>query len=281
MAIPALPPDPLPACWRGAVALRAALRGNTAVNVNTLVLRAQARDLVQSWFRAVRPYLETIGLPAERISAIDLAMQRILKLSLAPNAKATYIGEVDKVREAWPELELDVEQQRGQLIRQAAESQIQITTVEQRILETLPKIGLPEAAQSYRQVLVDLAEAGRLSYRGTATELREVVREVLDHLAPDADVMAAPGFKLQGNLKAPTMTQKARFILKKRGMGETARQAPEDAVELLEEQIASLARSTYVKGAASTHSVTTLETARGFKGYADAVLAELLQVHRE
>jgi len=208
-------------------------------------------------------------------------MQRILKLSLAPNAKATYIGEVDKVREAWPELELDVEQQRGQLIRQAAESQILITTVEQRILETLPKIGLPEAAQSYRQVLVDLAEAGRLSYRGTATELREVVREVLDHLAPDADVMAAPGFKLQDDLKTPTMTQKARFILKKRGMGETARRAPEDAVELLEEQIASLARATYQKGSASTHATTSLETVRGFKGYADAVLAELLQVHRE
>jgi hypothetical protein len=228
----------------------------------------------------VRPYLEGIGIPADRIITVDTAMQRLLKLSLAPNAKASYLGELDIVRTAWPELVRDVEQHRGQLILKAAASQIQISEVERRILETLPKIGLPDAVQSYQQVLIDLAEGNRLSYRGTATELREVVREVLDHLAPDDDVMAAPGFKLVEGQKGPTMTQKARFILKARGMGETARKAPEDAVALLEDQIASLARSTYQKGAASTHSVTTLETARGFKGYADAVLAELLQVHK-
>jgi hypothetical protein len=212
--------------------------------------------------------------------AVDTAMQRLLRLSLAPNAKASYLAEIDTVRTAWPELVLDVEQHRGQLIRKAAETHITISEVEQRILETLSKIGLPDAGQSYQQVLIDLAEGNRLSYRGTATELREVVREVLDHLAPDDEVMATPGFKLLKDMKGPTMAQKARYILKARGMGDTARKASEEAVELFEEQIASLARSTYQKGSASTHSVTTLETARTFKGFADAVLAELLQVHR-
>jgi predicted pPIWI-associating nuclease len=257
------------------------VRRSTAVNVNAQALRNRTSTLVQSWFRGVRPYLEGIGIPPERMIVVDTAMQRLLRLSLAPNAKASYLGELDTVRTAWPELVLDVEQHRGQLILRAAASKIQISEVERRILETLPRIGLPDAIQSYQQVLIDLAEANRLSYRGTATELREVVREVLDHLAPDADVMAAPGFKLLEGQKGPTMVQKARFILKARGMGESARKAPEDAVALLEEQIASLARSTYVKGSAATHSVTTLEKARGFKGYADAVLAELLQVHRQ
>ncbi len=281
MATPALRPDPLPRFWQDVVSLRAALRRNTAVNVNAQALRDRARELVQTWFRSVRPYLQGVALPDERMIAVDGAMQRILKLALTPNAKSSYVNELDAIREAWPELMLDVEQHRGTLIRKAAENQIQITTVEHLILETLPKIGLPEAAHSYRQVLVDLGEARRLSYRGTATELREVVREVLDHLAPDADVMAATGFKLLENQKGPTMAQKARFILKSRKMGESERKAPEDAVAMLDDQIASLARSTYVKGSASTHSVTTLEMARGFKGYADAVLAELLQVHRE
>jgi len=138
---------------------------------------------------------------------------------------------------------------------------------------------LPEAALSYRQVLQDLAGPARYSYRGTATELREIVREVLDHLAPDDEVMKSPGFKLEKDRRAPTMKQKARFILRARGLGDTSRKAPEDAVELLEDQIASLARSVYDRGSASTHSATRIEAVSNFKGYADAVLAELLAVH--
>jgi len=282
VATPALPPDPLPGFWKSIEALRTALRRNAAVNVNAQGLRQKTRGLVETWFRSVRPYLHGLALPEERLSTVDSAMQRLLRLAAAPNSKASYIAEVDAVRKtARPELELDVEQHRGKLILQAASTQVQATATETLILTTLERIGLQETARSYRQVLIDLSEARRLSYRGTATELREVVREVLDHLAPDDQVTSTAGYKQQPGTDGPTMTQKARFILKARGLGESERKAPEQAVALLEEQIASLARSTYVKGAASTHSVTTLPTARTFKGFADAVLAELLQVHRE
>lgn len=281
MATPALTPDPLPVFWDDVEALRTALRRNAAVNVNAKVLRDQTRELVQSWFRVVRPYLLHLGLPEERIGSLDTSMQRLLKLSGAPHAKSSYIAEVDAIRiTARPELDLDVEQHRGKVVLQAA-THLQVTTTEARILDTLERIGLPEVARSYHQVLIDLSEARRLSYRGTATELREVVREVLDHLAPDDAVTSAPGFKLQADTTGPTMAQKARFILKARGLGESARRAPEEAVALFEEQIASLVRATYRKGAASTHVPTTLEQARNLKGFADAVLAELLQVHRE
>src|SRR5205085_2867453 len=116
------------------------------------------------------------------------------------------------------ELELDVEQHRGKLILQAASTQVQATATETLILTTLERIGLQETARSYRQVLIDLSEARRLSYRGTATELREVVREVLDHLAPDDQVTSTAGYKQQPGTDGPTMTQKARFILKARGL---------------------------------------------------------------
>jgi hypothetical protein len=33
--------------------------------------------------------------------------------------------------------------------------------------------------------LLDLADASRLSFRGAAAELREVLRELIDYLAPD------------------------------------------------------------------------------------------------
>ena len=101
----------------------------------------------------------------------------------------------------------------------------------------------------------------------------------MDHLAPDQAVQASPGFKLEKDRKGPTMKQKARYILKARGVGESSRAAPEQSVELLEEQIASLARSVYERGSASTHGATAKSQVLSFKGYADAVLAELLQLH--
>jgi hypothetical protein len=91
--------------------------------------------------------------------------------------------------------------------------------------------------------------------------------------------MQSEGFTLEKDRKGPTMKQKARFILKARGLGDTGRKAPEQAVDLMEEQIASIARSVYERGSVSTHGAATLPELQRFKGYADAVLAELLQIH--
>ena len=58
------------------------------------------------------------------------------------------------------------------------------TSVEVQIIETLQSL-VPTAALSYQQAIRDLADSTRVSYRGPAAELREVLREVCDHLAPD------------------------------------------------------------------------------------------------
>ena len=79
------------------------------------------------------------------------------------------------------------------------------------------------------------------TFRGTASELREALRETLDHLAPDEDVMKAPGFKLERDRKAPTQKQKVRFILRSRRVPKGARKTPEDSVSLIEELTRSVA----------------------------------------
>lgn len=71
-----------------------------------------------------------------------------------------------------------------------------LSQVEAAILQPLDKI-LALTALSYRQAIQYLADQKCYSYRVVAAEFREVLREVLDHLAPDADVMTAPGFKLE------------------------------------------------------------------------------------
>src|SRR5690348_1675594 len=70
------------------------------------------------------------------------------------------------------------------------------TQTELLIIKTLHRI-VPAAATSYEQAIIDLADVRRRSYRGIAHELREVLRETLNYLAPDAEVMAVRGFEFE------------------------------------------------------------------------------------
>jgi len=134
------------------------------------------------------------------------------------------------------------------------------------------------SAFSYKQAINDLADKGRISYRGCANELRETLRETLDYLAPDNDVVAQPSFKLDKSMTKPTMKQKVRYILAARGMVRNASKAPEDAVELIEERIGGLARATYDKSSISSHTSSERGEVVRIKNYVNALLAELLEV---
>src|SRR5436853_7085210 len=121
------------------------------------------------------------------------------------------------------------------------------TQTEQLILETLRRT-VPAAGLSYEQCLIDLNDHHRRSYRGVAHELREVLRETLDYLAPDADVMAEPGFTLQEGAARPTQKQKALYVLRKRKLSKEAMSAPELTISMVEELGASIARTAYSRG---------------------------------
>lgn len=97
------------------------------------------------------------------------------------------------------------------------------------IISTLNDL-CPTASLAYQQALLDLGGGDRLSWRGPSTDLREALRETLDLLAPDADVMASAGFKLEGDAKRPIMKQKVRYVLKNRGVPSGAMETPESAV---------------------------------------------------
>jgi hypothetical protein len=269
--------DPIPAFWSSVERLATSLSRYKAINVNSQPLRDLARTVSQEWFRTVRPLAARNGLTQNDLQEIDSQLQYLLRLSTGRNAKASYVTTVRALKRGRPEFEGMLEQKRSAAAAQPI--QAQVGPMEARIADTLERM-LPQGALCYRQVLLDIAGPKRLSYRGTATELREVVRELLDHLAPDKDVVQSDGFALEKGRLVPTMKQKARFILKARGLGDTSRKAPEQAVELMEDQIASIARSVYERGSASTHGATTLAEVQRFKGYADAVLAELLQVYK-
>jgi hypothetical protein len=154
------------------------------------------------------------------------------------------------------------------------------TPVERLISETLSRI-IPAAAASYDQCLLDLGEGARRSYRGVAHELREVLRETLNYLAPDADVIAETGFKFEKDTTRPTQRQKAIYVLRKRRLSREAITAPELAVSMVEELGASITRTAYTRGAKDAHTVSSVSEVRQLKMYVDAVLGELLEIHAQ
>lgn len=162
--------------------------------------------------------------------------------------------------------------------RRPAAGVVIATSTERSIIETLARI-LPAAAASYEQCVADLGGPPRRSYRGVAHELREALRATLDYLAPDAELMAEAGFKLEEGTKRPTHRQKARHVLRKRRLSREAMQAPELAVLMVEELGAGIARSAYMRGSASAHGLSSATEVRQLKMYVDAVLAELLEIH--
>ena len=137
---------------------------------------------------------------------------------------------------------------------------------------------VPSAGLSYEQACIDLRSVSRRSYRGAAAELREALREVLDHLASDRDVTAQSGFKLEADQKKPTMKQKVRFILVSRGKGKTQTAPAENSTSLVEERVGALARSVYDRSSLSTHVGTTKQEVQQVKAYVDVVLTELLEI---
>jgi hypothetical protein len=263
--------------WKKAESTRSTLGKTKSVNVNKEALRTEVRELVQEYFRSLRPDLVKLGLNDDVLAGLDGPAQELLRLATGRNARASYLRSFRALHDARVAAEREREMKLGHAV---AAPHIGIVTagVETQILTTLRKL-LPSAGLSYEQALRDLRGGPRLSYRGTAVELREALREVLDHLAPDADVMRSSGFKLEKDHTRPTMKQKAHFILKARGVVSGALSTPKDAIQRVEDASASLARSVYTRGSVSTHVATTREEVLTMKPYVDGVLAELLQVH--
>lgn len=155
----------------------------------------------------------------------------------------------------------------------------ELTPIERSIITALDE-QVPGESPCYRQAIHDLSDESRIAFRGVATEFRELVRVVLDTLAPLEAVTTSPGFTLERGETRPTQIQKARFILKAHGTGRTARDVPETTLELIEESVASFARNIHRRSSNALHTDTDRSEVQQIKLYVDALLAELLEIHR-
>ena len=115
-------------------------------------------------------------------------------------------------------------------------------------------------ARSYLQIRLDLIDGDRISWAGTAHEIREILRGILHILAPDAVVKEQPWYVQDRNTSGPTQKQKTRYILEQRRSGSKEQEVVQQ-VETIEEMVGNLVRGMYNRASDAAH---------GFKGHKEA-----------
>ena len=128
---------------------------------------------------------------------------------------------------------------------------------------------------SFLQIVRDLGEEGRLSWVGPAHELRELLRQLLEHLAQDDAVIQRPWYTLDTGAHGPTQRQRVRFILEERAKSSKQQRVAEQ-VALVEERVASLIRDTYGRASDAAHRGTDRDEVRKILQYFIAFLGDLL-----
>jgi hypothetical protein len=240
--------------------------------VNSTAIKEQARSLVDLYFRQVRAALLQGGISDTEPADLDSAMRQLIEFTHKRVNAKKYKEEIKKAMTAAVRLE-----QLCLISSQPPASLPGISQVDQRILKTLGAL-VPAAAASYQQAITDLQTNNRLSWRGPATDLREALRETLDHLAPDKDVEAQHGYKKEPDTTGPTMRQKVRFVLSKRGMKRAASATTEDAALTVDGMLGSFVRSIYTRSNVSTHTPTDKNEVLRVQNLVRLALCELLEL---
>jgi hypothetical protein len=254
----------------GAQQIDRAVRKVKAKHVNERTVKDLIRIFVQQYFTTWRPKLVDGFGAEEELVTLDSALQNLLRHAQRRVSVQEYRATLNLITEQLRELEL-----RSLLIPTQTRSQFE--PQQTKILTSLRTIN-ESAAKSYEQGLVDLQLGTRSSWRGTAVEFREALREVLDQLAPDDEVQAQPNFKREPDTKGPTMKQKAVFILRARRAKKTQVKAFGEAFDLVDGLIGNLARSVYTRSSVAVHVADSREEARKVRDYVSLVLAELLEI---
>jgi hypothetical protein len=251
-----------------------AIEGIKAAKIKSPAFKQDAIELAKLYFQSSRDSLAQ-SISQDKLAPVDESWQQLIRLAHGRSPRASYEKCLTSLKKSMTELNILV-------ISNPKRSSLQahrFTASESVLIKTLEGL-VPSAAASYIQGILDLASKDRVSYRGCAGEFREAFREILDHLAPDDDVMKAHGYTPERDRKTPTMKQKVRFILKSRGMNQTRSNVAEKSLELIESLHGDIARAIYDRASIATHLETTRDEVFQLKRYVDTILFDLLAIQK-
>lgn len=249
------------------------------------LVRSQAelscvRDLTQLYFRGVRPATLTAGLDP---TSLDPHFTEVLELSGKHSVRASYLQQLKQIQRKAAALEVQYEfsfSNGTSAIRN--KEQITFSAVETKICKTLQSIN-PFFGDAYTQIIIDLGQEERASFRGTVHEMRELLRGLLNHFAPDAEVIAQKGFRFETGQTKPTRTQRMAFILKARQTNSAHIDPATKATSYLDVQLDILAfipNAVYGAGSESAHADPRdlRNEVYRLKQYLDATLCDILAI---
>jgi hypothetical protein len=251
--------------------LHSRLRAGKNQKVSSAPEKKNIRSVVGAWFSQYQPAAIQIVGYEQYIRSMDEEMQSLLSLAIGDNSRRTITRSCAVAIRYFKEHLLIPLSRRpnGRLLGETVTSRERL----RRMSEDL--------ADSYEQAALDAEDTGRLSYRGAAAELREVLTSVLHALAPNVQVEATDWYResrRSGTRKEPTPTraERTKFILRSRAKGSGATDAAESYMTSVEERLANVINATYKRGSAATHGGTEREELLQLLPYINALLRELL-----
>lgn len=150
------------------------------------------------------------------------------------------------------------------------------TNQQYKINDSLKKLAI-ELSNSYIQIYEDLQDTDRISWAGTAHEIREILTNLLRLLAPDEIIIKEPWYKQVKNSSGPTQKQRVKYILVNRGAG-SKEQGVVGKVTVLDEMIEDLVRSTYKRASDAAHRYKTKSEVSRILRYFETFAVDLLDL---
>jgi Predicted pPIWI-associating nuclease len=256
--------------------LHARLIAGTGRTISRPTERKNIRSVVGAWFSGYRPAFVLIVGEEQHILAVDESMPSLLKLASGENARRTVIRCVGAATNHFKE-HLLVPLSRAYWSQAPARS---LAGLDGGIATRLRLLD-DDLADGYKQAVLDIENEDRLSYRGPAAELREMLTSVLHTLAPNAEVQATDWYKEARRSgtrteATPTRAERTKFILRSRAKGGAVTEAAESYMTSVEERLANVINATYKRGSAATHGGTERGELVQLLPYINALMRELL-----
>ena len=132
-------------------------------------------------------------------------------------------------------------------------------------------------ARSYAQIKIDIADKTRLSWAGTAHEIRQLLSTLLEILAPDEIVTKEEWYLQDPQTKGPTQKQRAHYILLIHKASSKEQEVVEPVSEL-DGLIEKLVRSTYSRASDAAHRFKVYSEVKKIMGYFEAFAQDLLNL---
>lgn len=238
--------------------------------------RRNIRSVVGAWFSQYRaPFIQILG-DEKLIASMDEGMETLLNFASKDSARRTVLRAVKAAKEYFRgSLLLPLTRAHWSRAPQSSPAgRDEIVAVRLRNLDS-------DLADSYEQAVIDVEDPDRLSYRGPAAELREVLSTVLHTLAPTPDVEATDWYKESrrtGARKEPTPTraERTRYILRGRLKGSAVTEGAESYMSMVEDRLEGVVNATYRRGSAAAHAGAERNEVGLLLPYINALLRELL-----